>query len=90
MIQELTISLEESYSKYNKLMEEYENMRDMYDGVREEFEEYVRRKAGDNAGGKGSGSNTHVGSQNNIGGNSNNAQQGSAKKKSKFGGFLGF
>lgn len=38
MIQELTMSLQESYDKYNRLMEEYEGIKEMYDAVREEFD----------------------------------------------------
>ena len=42
MIQELTFSLGESYSKYNKLMEENGNLKEMHATLKEEFEEYVK------------------------------------------------
>lgn len=31
------MELDQSYSKYNMLMEEYENMRDMHDTLKEDF-----------------------------------------------------
>ena len=77
------MELDQSYSKYNKLMEEYENMRDMHDTLKEEFEAYVERskkeKAANNDKAKSEGSQSNI-----------NGQQENSKKKSKFGGFLGF
>ena len=77
------MELDQSYSKYNKLMEEYENMRDMHDTLKEEFDAYVeeskRGKTTTNDKAKNGGSQSNI-----------NGQQDNAKKKSKFGGFLGF
>ncbi len=77
------MELDQSYSKYNKLMEEYENIRDMHDTLKEEFEAYVQESKRVNA--TTNDKAKSGGSQSNI-----NGHQDNAKKKSKFGGFLGF